>query len=313
MTSEEVQNLTVRECEEASQYKLNRIDYVELRKRFRDRLREALTKEITPQLETNLRKSQQFRENIMALEREELRKQLRPEIEKDLLPQLRTRVESELGAKAREEAIAKLRAEKPDAECKSTYSIYLREIETEAQTLAETASGYGDCLQNKFKLNKRIRQPVAVASWLGFLPMLAIMMSLGVGASSFTFWSILLPMVAFAIWMTTKYVAISDSLKQSISSERKVSSNYLQVVDMARRMRMAIVPNAQSVAEISEAIKRVANQKEELDAKFFPATKDLNENRKKVRVRVLDDLDPMDVLDAVESERFRPENIKKSA
>jgi E3 ubiquitin-protein ligase DOA10 len=143
--------------------------------------------------------------------------------------------------------------------------------------------------------------------------MLAIMMSLGVGASSFTFWSILLPMVAFAIWMTTKYVAISDSLKQSISSERKVSSNYLQVVDMARRMRMAIVPNAQSVAEISEAIKRVANQKEELDAKFFPATKDLNENRKKVRVRVLDDLDPMDVLDAVESERFRPENIKKSA
>jgi hypothetical protein len=66
MTSEEVQNLTVRECEEASQYKLNRIDYVELRKRFRDRLREALTKEITPQLETNLRKSQQFRENIMA-------------------------------------------------------------------------------------------------------------------------------------------------------------------------------------------------------------------------------------------------------
>lgn len=312
MASEEVMNLTVRECEEASQYKLTRADYVELRKKFRDRSRELLSKEITQQVEANLRKSQQFRENIMVMEREELRKQLRPEIEKELLPQLRVRVESELGTKAREEAVAKLSAEKPDAECKATYSAYMREVETEAQSLAETASGYGDNLSKKMTLNKRMRQPLAAAGWLGLPPMIAWMVHSGLNAESFTLWSVIITMMAFAIFMTSKYVLIRDNLSEHHTAKRKVSSDYLLVVDAAKRVRMSVIPAAQSVAEIRAAVAKVVEDKQRLDDKFYPAVKDLNENRKKVRVRVLDDLDPMDVLDAVESERFQPE-AKKSA
>jgi len=311
MASEEVQNLTVRECEEASQYKLTRADYVELRKRFRDRLREALAKEITPQLETNLRKSQQFRENIMALEREELRKQLRPEIEKELVPQLRTRVELELGTKAREEAVAKLSAEKPDAECKATYSEYMREVETEAESLAETASEYGDGLAKKATLNKRVRQPLAAIGWMGLFPTIAWMAHGGLNAESFTLWSVIVTMVAFSIFMTAKYVLIRDNLSKQNFAKRKISSDYLMAVDAAKRVRMSVIPNAQSVAEIRAAVAKVVEDKQRLDDKFCPATKDLNENRKKVRVRVLDDLDPMEVLEAVGSESRSPSRLSR--
>jgi hypothetical protein len=268
----EIQQLTVRELEEAKKYKLSRSDYVQLRNRLVEQHCDKIIRE--------------------------------------LVPQIRKKVEEELGNECRAEALAKLNAEKPSRECKLAYIAYLRELESETGALAETASELGDKFQDRYSTNKYVRGGVMTVSWLGLLPTALYLLSNGWSYNSAVFLGVLTSTIIVAAWFSLAYSSTKSFLIKKNQEMRSTSSEYLMLADDARRMRIAVVPTAESTREISESVQAIVWDKKKLDERFCPPVKILNETRKKVRVKMLNEIDPMEVLKAVDDDSQRASSEK---
>jgi hypothetical protein len=292
----EIQQLTVRELEEAKKYKLTRSDYVQLRSSLveQNRLRAVIEK--------NLREDKRFLAIVSEGLKASVKEEVIPEVRKELKPQIRKEVEEELGKKCQAEALEKLNAEKPNRERKLAYVAYLRELESETGALAETASELSDKLKDRRSINKYARGGIMTISWLGLLPTALYLLSIGWSHGSMFFWGVLASIVIIAAWFSIVYVNTRDFLTEENRSMEKVSSDYLKLTDDARRVRMAVVPTAKSTTEMSESVQAIVSAKKKLDDCFCPSTKVLNETRKKVRVKMLDEIDPMEVLKAVDDD-----------
>lgn len=280
--SSQVDDLTLKEANEAKKFGLSRENYVKLRAILLNRYRESIEGALAEKLREELKKDKGLLKEVEKSMSEPMREKIRIELEK----------ENRLN-------------EAPTTECRSSYATYLKEVEAEADTMAETSSSYGDASMRRLKRNRLTRGALATIGWFSILPASMFMYAHGIWYTSPIFWGVLLSIVIMAGWISNRFVTVRDGADSQMRKLYKISSDYLSLSDDARRIRLTTIPNSKSVQDIQSEVAKIRKRKEEFDEKFTPATSDVNAMRKKVRVQALEDIDPVEVIEAMNSESRR--------
>jgi len=311
-----IDDLTVREVNEAKGYGLSLEQYVDLKEKFSSRQRDRLVEEVRDQAKKEAKSelrneiSSEMRPNIRIDVEKEMRPKLLAEIEKELraklpdelrpklrgelLPEVRKQVEAELGAQlrteARTEAKQEMARELPSAKDRRSFREFVREEEVDCLTQANAASFDADKAESALRWGRRLRVPMSFLLFIG-LPIFGFFLHTRFGEGP-GFWTFLLPAIFAAVSFAIAVGTRQENLKEAIQNNRKVASNYWVLAERAKKLRMVVGESAQTRDELRQEVNSYAQAKQGLDNTYFPAATSLTRARQEIREQLLSEVDP---------------------
>ena len=287
--SKQIEDLTVRETQEAESFGLSPVKYLALCEKLDARLRPRIAEDCAAQNQANIRKN--IEATIRKEYAEEMRKQLwaemTPKITETLRSNLRIEVEKELGAKLTAEAVEKakeeLRAHVPTPDERKAYRMWALDAEVDCRARAEVASSRLEAARSSLAWNRR-RLPIGMALLCATGPvMLKYATPIGPTPVGLTMTGIL---VILAIYSFVRYTQVRDEHVDLIKHRANLVSEYLQVVDHLRHFQVStMIMNF--LSDIERRVDNLRNSKSHIDERFAPKTEDLDSARDRAKTRAL--------------------------
>jgi hypothetical protein len=228
----------------------------------------------------------------------DLTPKLTEKITEDIIPKLKDKIRIEVTPQVRKELEEKVRDEmmkdKPSPEDIGRFCAALRELEVDCYTLATTASNWSDRYHESVERKTRIGR-IGLVALLCSVPFVYRMLPI---APHFwtnpMFWVALVPFVTLFITAWAVATKPADFYYQC-HNLLGTSSNYLRCADRAASSQK-LMPMVRDYKAAREEYFDIYNDKAELDKKFSPSVKDIDEARPSVKMRLADELDPEKLL-----------------
>lgn len=303
----EIQNLTVKETEEAKEYDLSLEQYVTLRQKILDKARPGIEKEVTPtiesQVEYRLKKDAAFRKKLVEEETSKFESELRPVMEKEITIRLNEKLQSELKEKIRKDVILELDSEKIDEDTRASYASYLRELELEVRTLAGLASQYAELQKKHQTQNVILRKIPAVVGAVSIIPLVVAILNGTLSLVPGCIYSV--GIFVFCLWSIIRFVLVAGHNQELTQTFLELVPEYLKLADEIVYTRSITIRRGLFDSVARSEILKLLGMKNPINSKFSPIFRDIGETRKRVQVDMLSSTPIDDVLNYVESDYVR--------
>lgn len=287
------EEITVEELQEGNRYGLRHAThYATIKENILNREREKLVNSIEDDVRDKIR--------------EELKADDYDEIRNETLARLEIEFSGEKEKQIRAEIRAEVCTDVPSDATRQRFSDYYRSSEKECLTMAEAASVQADNHEDAYRRKRRWQRPVR---WISFFITLqcAVMIYLNWGPNPALWiqWAVF-TVFAFLFWafFTNNTGEIWKAHYNEVHRLRKVTSDYWELAEWAKRNQMVWSGVANSIKDLKAGLYKFKESKSELDSQFTPKSTIVQKARVEVTSQIMSEIDPDKIFRVEEVEEF---------